>query len=136
MQILISDHWVFCAGCCCSVSCTASLTFIGFLDAFIEASFAIWLHSLELLKATKCKNCMCVPSLYSCCLYLSACMQLINSSVQCLEELLCQVSHLIDLLNAFMKTSSGNSIVIYNIYRGYVLGPVLTGKQSCLCISW
>lgn len=125
--------WLFSAGCC-TVSCTASLTFAGFLGAFIEEIFVIWLHSLQLLKASKCKNCMCVSSFYSCCLYLSFCVQLINS-VQCLEELLCQVSHLIDLLNAFVKTSSGKSIVIHYIYGGDVLGPVLSGKQSCLCIS-
>lgn len=78
---------------------------------------------------------MCVPSFYRCCLHLFFCIELINSSVQCLEELVCEVSHLIDLLSAFMKTSSGNSIVIHYSYRGYVLGPVPTGKQSCLCIS-
>lgn len=110
----LTTGWLFSAGCC-SVSCTASLAFTGFLGAFIEETFVIWLHSLELLKTTKRKNCLCVPSFYSCCLCLSFCIQLINSFVQCLEELLCQVSHLIDLLNAFMKTSSGNSIVIHYI---------------------
>lgn len=133
MQILISDHWLFSAGCC-TISCTpASLTFTGFLGAFIEETSVIRLHPLELLKAKKCMNCMCVPSFYSCCLYLSFCIQLIHSSVQCLEELLCQASHLIDLLNAFMKTFQATVLSYTTFIEGmsWVLS-LLVNNHGCV----
>lgn len=121
---------LFPAGCC-AVLCTVSPHWfprcmywgnLCYLTAFIAVA-----KSHENVRIA----CLCLLFIVAVCIFLYT----VNSSVKCLEELVCEVSHLIDLLSAFMKTSSGNTIVIHYSYRGYILGPVLTGKQAFLCIS-